>query len=376
MNADAIAAASAKSTVTSDTEGIVVLSGQSPAGEHVLSVLFKRTYDIIPRGPCTRAAVDVKLYPGDMHYDGPMNSSVKYESDFVPWKTATDVVFNGTAYAPDNRPTQQMIASLSIGMVTKRLYIVGDRTCTFRPFADPGITKPVPFTEMDIRYERAFGGVDIYSHSTVQYPCPRNHLGRGFIVKNKRRTVEGLQLPNIEDPDQILHPGNICCGDMKNWSLQPVPQGLGWYFKCWQPRAALAGIMPADRAVEQELRQAYTRVIPESQRALYEQTALPSMDFTFFNGASPGLAVPFLNGDEKVHCVNLSPERDLSFQLPGNRPFLNIDVGLGEQQPECFLHTVMIRMEERQIDLVWRGACTYPGPDWLPEMKKKEISLR
>jgi hypothetical protein len=33
----------------------------------------------------------------------------------------------------------------------------------------------------------------------------------------------------------------------------------------------------------------------------------------------------------------------------------------------------MIRMEERQIDLVWRGAVPYPGPDWLPQMRKMEV---
>jgi hypothetical protein len=43
------------------------------------------------------------------------------------------------------------------------------------------------------------------------------------------------------------------------------------------------------------------------------------------------------------------------------------------QTPEVVLQTVMIRMEERQVDLVWRGAIPYAGPDWLPQMKKMEV---
>jgi hypothetical protein len=30
-------------------------------------------------------------------------------------------------------------------------------------------------------------------------------------------------------------------------------------------------------------------------------------------------------------------------------------------------------MEDRQVDLVWRGAVPYSGMDWLPEMKRLEI---
>ena len=86
-----------------------------------------------------------------------------------------------------------------------------------------------------------------------------------------------------------------------------------------------------------------------------------------------GLAVPFLGGDESVRLVNLDPQGDTEFQLPGERPRIGLDIGKGMQEPEVVLHTVMIRMEERQVDLVWRGAVPYPGPDWLPEMKKLEV---
>jgi hypothetical protein len=37
------------------------------------------------------------------------------------------------------------------------------------------------------------------------------------------------------------------------------------------------------------------------------------------------------------------------------------------------LHTVLIRMDQRQVDLVWRGAVPYPGPEWLPEMPRMEV---
>ena len=210
----------------------ILLPGQNPDGEYILSLLLKRSYTIIPDGTCLRADTDMPIYSGDVYYDGPMNSSIQYESDFVPYKPATDVVFNGSAHAPDALPVECLITSLTIGNYRKDIYITGNRTCRYRPFMNPVLSSPEPFITMPILYENAYGGVDVFSHATQQYPYPRNHVGRGFAVKNKRRTIEELTLPNIEDPDDILHSDNLICGEFKYWEDQPMPQGYGWFSKC------------------------------------------------------------------------------------------------------------------------------------------------
>jgi hypothetical protein len=188
--------------------------------------------------------------------------------------------------------------------------------------------------------------------------------------------VNNLALPNLEEPDSPLTPERLCLGDYNAWEQQPFPAGFGWFPKTWLPRAQLAGIMPADRATEQELRQAYAKLIPDSsQREAYLKHGLPDMDFRFFNGASRGLVFPYLKGGEQVAAENLTPEGTISFQLPHDAPRLGLDIGSGVQEPEVVMHTVMIRMEDRQVDVVWRGAVLYPGPEWLPEMRKMEVSV-
>ena len=77
-----------------------------------------------------------------------------------------------------------------------------------------------------------------------------------------------------------------------------------------------------------------------------------------------------------MRAINLSPEGDLFFHRPGDRPRIALDIGSGPQEPPAVLHTVMIHMEEREVDLVWRAAVPYPGPDWLPEMKKLEVIVQ
>jgi hypothetical protein len=353
----------------------VVLPGQTPEGEHILGVLVKRTYDIVSGGSCTRATADKKLVPGDEHYGDPMNSTVKFESDFVPFKLATDVVLHGKAYAPTGRRATTLTTSLIVGQYRKDVLILGDRVARYNGQHDPIFTDPEPFETMDLGYERAYGGVDIYSETRLQCLYPRNHLGRGYAVARSQPSVDNLPLPNIEDPRNPLTPARLCVGDFKDWERQPMPQGFGWTMKMWLPRAGYAGVMPADRPLEQELRKAYATLLSPAQRKVYEEAQSPAMDFRFFNGASAGLVLPFLSGAEQVDLRNLDPSGRIQFQLPGERPTIGLDLGQGVQDPPVVLHTVMIRMDDRQVDLVWRGAVPYKGPDWLPEMKKMEVSI-
>jgi hypothetical protein len=351
----------------------IVLPGQTPSGQYILGVLVKRTYDVKPGAMCQRVAADRKLISGDVYYDDPMNSPVKLESDFIPFKLATDVVVNGTAYAPNGEPTASFTSSVQVGDVRKDILVFGDRICHFRESQAPAFSDPEPLTSLEVRYDRAYGGVDIYSDPKLSAPYGRNPLGRGYVIANTKRAVDGLELPNFEDPNDRLTPERLCLGHFMHWERQPMPKGFGWFPKHWRPRAELAGVMPADRAIEREMRRAYATIVPPAQREMYAQTELPDMDFRFFNGASPGLVLPFLSGTEWIRLTNLTPDGDCRFQLPGDRPKIGLDIGQGVQEPATCLHTVMIRADDGQVDLVWRGAVPYPGPDWLPQMRKMEV---
>jgi hypothetical protein len=228
---------------------------------------------------------------------------------------------------------------------------------------------------MPIRYDLAFGGVDVRSDPTLAAAYGRNHLGRGFAIRNAREVVDGLPLPNIEDPDDRLTPERLCCGHFIHMDALPAPQGFGWVMKYWRPRSLLAGIMPADAALAKALRGAYRKAVPADQLAMYDQTELPPMDFRFFNGASPGLVLPYLKGDEPICLHNLTREGELRFALPGETPRIALDIGFGGARPQVVLHTVMLRPEERELDLVWRAAVEYPGPDWLPDMRRLDLEI-
>jgi hypothetical protein len=90
----------------------------------------------------------------------------------------------------------------------------------------------------------------------------------------------------------------------------------------------------------------------------------------FANGASFGLMFSALRGDEPIALSGLTPEGTLRFLLPGDRPAVTLDMGRGEEQLTVSLHTVSIRPDERELDLVWRAAAPYEGYAWLPKMTR------
>jgi hypothetical protein len=226
---------------------------------------------------------------------------------------------------------------------------------------------------MPIRYERAYGGVDVAS-SGPDAPMiyPRNHLGKGFVVANVRASIEGLELPNLEDPGQPLRPETLV-GPMEQWQQRPLPQGFGWYGKLWYPRCSFAGVMPAYMSMYDELREAFLGLVPRDQVEQFKKFKLPLLDFQYFNGASPGLALPDLKGDETIRMVHLDPRGDFTLKLPGAPPRIGIDLGDSPRYPEVVLQTVCVLKEAGRVYLVWRGAVGYPGPEKLDAIKRMDV---
>lgn len=355
-----------------------VLQGKDDKNRPIFSVLLKRTYDIHQSEHLSRAAKDRPFVQNDLYYDDgdPEWATVKYESEFAAFKSQTDVVIIGKAFAPQGKPAQKFEVLVEVGDNRKALCIFGDRQCLYRHTSAPAFTDPVPVVEVPVHYERAYGGKDMKSTPEAPFYYPRNHAGLGVVIKNTKETVDGLRLPNIEDPQDLLTPERVIIGEPERWHAQPLPDGLGWFQRTWYPRCSFVGAMPAYLGVDTILREETLGLVPKGQVGLAWQYKLPMFDLRFNNGASRGMKFPHLVGGETIKLTNLTPAGLLTFKLTEETPSMTLDIGLGENQLQVFLDTVIIRLEEMQVDLIWRGAHLYPGFDWLPEMKKmvSEIS--
>lgn len=220
--------------------------------------------------------------------------SIRFESDLVPFKPCTDVVLVGHAYAPDGKPATELVAGLRVGQLRYGVAVIGDRQWQTQLLDKPTVSPTQPFRTMELVYERAFGGFD----KPAGMYCKENHVGTGFIGKRTAERIEGLRLPNLEDPRNRINA----------WNIRPRPAGFGFYGRGWAPRLAYTGTY--------------------DDKYMKERHPLLPADFSFrfFNGAHPDLQVGgYLRGDEDVDLLNVCPDASrVHFRLPGVVPKISV----------------------------------------------------
>jgi hypothetical protein len=259
-----------------------------------LTVVIKATYMIPLEGEDPRPTPkQLPIFNNDIMTDA-KTPSVRFESDLVPFKPCTDVVLVGHAYAPEGKPVTELIAGLRVGQLRYGVALIGDRQWQTQLLDRPTISHTQPFRSMELIYERAFGGFD----KPAGMYCKENHVGTGFIGKRTAERVEGLRLPNLEDPRNRINA----------WNVRPRPAGFGFYGRGWAPRLAYAGT--------------YNETYMKERHPL-----LPAdFSFRFFNGAHPDLQVGgYLRGDEDVDLLNVCPDASrVHFRLPGVVPKISV----------------------------------------------------
>jgi len=344
-----------------------------PEDRPVLTIIVKGTFDIVPGQRAQAAGEQMEVLFGDELHFPEKGGSVKYESDSVVFKPKADVALVGHAYAPGNVPAQFVEVGLRVGKLKKRLRVTGDRLWQCKSRALPaGFSEPVPFTKVELVYERAFGGIDEKGGDF----CAENLVGCGLA--SKKKMLDGKPLPNIEDPACLI----------THWQDRPRPAGFGFCGKAWEPRRSHLG------TYDNEWRR---------KRAPY-----PPLDFRFdyYNAAHPDLQVAgYLQGDEEIELVNVTADGYLRAQLPGvvikcevfksdkllaalratnDQAAHNAaggDTGGAASPPDSVeavqmnLDTLCLIPDEKKLYLVWRGLCPIRDIIGL-EVQTVAISMR
>lgn len=301
-------------------------------GHEELFAVLKGTFAVGPRG-CVPAEEQVDLVAGDTFYGEPGSSSPRYETDLGPLKPATDVVLVGHAYPP--RPgARRADVSLSVGRLTVAARVHGDRRWSLL-LGFARITPPEPFEKIPLVWERAFGGIQpTKDREGVEGAEPRNPVGTGYVKKKRRSFVDGLRLPNIEDPRRPI----------RRLGQKPPPVGFGFAGRSWFPRRRYLGTYDAD----------------------WQANRMPLLPKDFderaWCGAPPALqAAPHLVGGEPVRAVGVSPRGPLAFALPSARPAMEAHFE-GRWTPLVpVLDTVVIEPDRDRVLLTWRARLRIHG---------------
>ncbi|MEM9191239.1 MAG: DUF2169 domain-containing protein [Myxococcota bacterium] len=288
-----------------------------------LVLVVKGSFSIAPRGPATFPE-EQELLTGDVYDDGDPLRSLVYDSDFAILKPRAETFLVGTCHAPRGQRVSTAVVSFRLGAIQKRLAILGDRY--WKKGVLGGVTDPVPFDQMPLRWERSFGGPGY----------KLNPVGRG-IARDPIDAEGRVPLPNIELPQTLL----------RKPSERPEPAGAAPIAKTWDSRLRYGG--------RYDIRWRTTRF-----------PYFPSnFDYSYFNAAPRDQQiVGYFRGDERIELSGLHPDHQhVRSQLPGikARTFLARERGSALIEVPLVLDTVVLDAEAMEVRCVWRGNREVPG---------------
>ena len=296
--------------------------GRDKEGVHEWIVAVKGTYDILPDGSLKLADEQLEplLAPEYNGEDG--LSSLRYEADLVSPKPTTDVLINGTAYAPNGRPSANFMIGARIGRMQKAIRVRGNRVWYEGAFGTAA-SSAQPITELPIIYEHAYGGYDQTDPDTQnQRMDSRNPVGCGVVADPDSRL--GQSVPNFEYPN-----GNL---------EKDGPAGFGAIASYWSPRREQTGT--------------YDDAWEKNRFPLLPDDWSP---YSLLCSPIDQRPQSYLVGGEPVELINLTPSGKLSFILP--RVFLRfrtyIDNQIEEHQGR--LASVIIEPDHPRVILVWQS---------------------
>lgn len=287
-----------------------------------LTVVVKGTFDPAAGDPAPFAEEQLPA-SGGAYWDDDVEKSLRAPSDFALLKPRGECFVIGKAWAPGGRPTTMLACGFKLGPIEKSFAVFGDRR--WKKGLVRSMSEPEPFTEMELRMERAYGGPGFAANP---YGCGREELDGELPVPNLEQARDLISSP-ASKPDPVV--------------IGPLPVG-------WPERMRYAGTY--------------------DQYYLRERWPwLPSdFDWRFFLEAPPDqqLREGFWRGDERIEFRNLHPSiSSVRSRLPAIAPRLFIDIehagNASFSEIRLVLDTVTWNAETGKLLLTWRGLVEVPS---------------
>lgn len=339
--------------------------------------LVKETWSIAPgRRPAPTAPVPLV---GDLKGGEENTERAGWApgSDFWPFKSATDVIVEGSVWAADP-PAFEAQAEIVVGERRKRIRAVGERVIEWRN-GRPRIGPPEPFEHVGLELQNAYGGVDYrvpaeepeslldLLAASTDHPgiYPRNPHGRGYLVLPDEPPDQVVELPRLEDPQHPLTDENLLVEDPRRWHKQPLPCFLGWGSPAQFPRSWFVGAKPwypvPDDEVLEEVRRGFLN--PDWRTMVDEDDPI---HLGFLQEASDGLVFADLAPGTPIRLRGMHPEhRELVCEVP-RAPQVEIEAaGVRERCEPHLMHLVLVP-DELVLKATWVAWFQGDAPMFVP----------
>ena len=251
-------------------------------------------------------------------------------------KDGVDVGVLGTV----RLPRAQRSAEVTIAVAGRRstLMVYGDRRWVSDGKRGLVASRPEPFQEMPLSYERAYGGKTTHDYEEAVWPD--NPVGRGYYLSEQ--AAVGQPLANIE---RTASPA------VRLWSDQPKVAGWGPYPCFWGLRACEAVKPPAAK----------------------DEIDIPTISVRINNNAHPDLVLPELPEAAEIQIKGLRGD-DIVYAVPRFAPRLEVTVGGAViAQPPIQVDGVFVWADLGRVTVTARARFTYPYN--RGEVRRAHLSL-
>jgi len=252
-----------------------------------------------------------------------------FEKDVSLTKGGVDLVVLGSAYPSKGGLAAEMDVALELDGFRSVLRIIGNRYWV-KVLGKYRISDPKPFDRMPVTYENAFGGKDT-TQEGHEIPFVLNPAGKGYIYPGSKPKVEGVPLPNVENPEHRI----------KKWKDAPDPVGFAWYRMEWGLRA-INGV----------------EVIP-----MQPPRILPRL----FNGAHPSLVLSSYPAGKTLKVTGMTPSGTFACTVPELPLRVLTRTGDREQELPFSPDTLCVLPEKGRLYVAGRAMFPYDPPS-QPDM--------
>ncbi len=296
-----------------------------------------------------------ELFGEEIFSEDNLEASLRFESDFVPFKPAADLILNvfsysATAreswkcgvkvvrYTEDNREAPQTLVEQWVRVYGERYW--KDNVTGW------GIGTITPTTKVPLRYEVAFGGSVLDPHTTEESEEATyllydeyNPVGRGWLHKDMDRS-QPISMPQIEVIDDPV---------IKAYTSYR-PAGFGAIHRSWLPRRSYSGTFD-----EAWLAQKHP-VMPDDFEERFNQAAHPALQLSegeYFQGGDTLILHRLLTGIETQAVV--LPD----FHITGHYEFAGEYLPFGLQIDTVIVDALSEEMEENVLYVSYRARVPY-----------------
>ena len=283
--------------------------------------------------------------------------------DLPPPAERFQVIFLGSAHAPDGRAVREMQVALTVGRTRRALRVTGDRSwCGVTGLE--AHTTPRPFLRMPLTWSRAFGGtceVQVDRGAVVPVSHHLNPEGRGFDPRAQAEALAGRfrcpggypcfapdgPLPNIERPEQRITsrsdaPDPVCWATLPPYAPLHLPRAE-------KPAEKEDPVAMLERLAGEPLPGALPRAHPDWN--------LPQPPFSGAHVALEGL----------------TPGPPLRFELPRLRVLADLIASDEAWTVELLPRLLVLLGDEGRFYLVFRADCALPY--WPGEERGARLRL-